>query len=120
MKIVLVSYSPGRAITLQKVLEAQGYQVLALGGSGDKIFREMKTLAPELSAVVLDLASRSSHAYEVGDALAKTGYLKQIPRLWLDGKDEDKQKVSELISPREKFVTVDDLEGELRRIKEGK
>ena len=119
MKIVLVSYSAGRAITLQKVLEAQGYDVLAMGGNGDRIFREMKTLAPELGAVVLDLASRSSHTREVGDALAKTGYLKHIPRLWLDGKAEDRQKVSEKISPRERFVTVDDLEGELRKLKDG-
>jgi hypothetical protein len=118
MKIVLVSYSPGRAITLQKVLEAQGYTVLAMGGSGDKIYREMKTLAPELGAVVLDLASRPSHTHEVGDALVKTKYLAGIPRLWLDGKDEDRQKVREKLSPRERFVTVDELDGELRKIKE--
>jgi len=118
MKIVLVSYSPERAITLQKVLEAQGYRVLAMGGSGDKIYKEMKTLVPELGAVVLDLSSRPSHTREVGDALAKTKYLTGIPRLWLDGKDEDKQKVGEKISPQEKFVSLDDLEGELRRIKE--
>ena len=105
MKIVLVSYSPGRALTLQKVLEAQGYDVLAFGGSGDKIFREMKTLAPELGVVVLDLANRPSHTHEVGDALAKTKYLAHIPRLWLDGKDEDKEKVREKITPQEKFVT---------------
>ena len=118
MKIVLVSYSAGRALTLQKVLEAQGYDVLAMGGSGDKIFREMKTLAPELGAVVLDLASHPSHTHEVGDALAKTKQFADIPRLWLDGKDEDRQKVSKKISPRERFVTVDELEGELRKIKE--
>jgi hypothetical protein len=117
MKIVLVSYSPGRALTLQKVLEAQGYHVLVMGGSGDKIYREMKTLAPELGAVVLDLANRPSHTHEVGEALAKTKFLAHIPRLWLDGKDEDRQKVQEKIAPQEKFVTVDELDGKLRRIK---
>ena len=117
MKIVLVSFSPARAITLGNVLKAQGYIVLAMHGSGNKMFREMQTLAPELGAVILDLDSRPSHTREVGDALAKTGFLAHIPRLWLGGKEEDRQKVREKLSPRERFVTVDELDGELRRLK---
>lgn len=109
MKLLLITFSTARAMTLKRVLDSLGHQVVTAGNDGFKAWQKAKDQGSEFQAFVLDLEVRPGHSIETGEAIARGSRAREVMRCWLDGKESDREKVRQKVGASECFVTIDEL-----------